>query len=88
MAGVSTAAGFTCAGHQPQTLLAHTLCLALASRACFPISAHGTARHHGGTLTLQIWYRISPRPDFVDIEIAMNEGAMPPMVRTPGVREN
>lgn len=39
------------------------------------------ARHHGGTLTLQIWYCISPRPDFVDIEIAMNEGTMPPMVR-------
>jgi hypothetical protein len=28
----------------------------------------------------QIWYHISPRPDFVDIEIAMNEGAMPPTV--------
>lgn len=31
-------------------------------------------------LFAQLWYCISSRPDFVDIEVAMNEGAMPPMV--------
>lgn len=29
---------------------------------------------------MQAWYVINPRPDFVDLEIAMDEGAMPPMV--------
>lgn len=31
-------------------------------------------------LFAQLWYRISGRPDFVELEVAMNEGAMPPMV--------
>lgn len=53
---------------------------ATGRRFCSHMSAKLALRRRQDLLSLLL-YQVVPRPDVVDIEVAMSEGAMPPMVR-------
>lgn len=52
---------------------------ATGRRFCSHLSAKLSLRRRQDLLSLA-WYSVQQRPDIVDLEIAMSEGAMPPMV--------